>query len=161
MILICFGLLLTWIFSKAGLGIIDLIFFSTDIRAQQLTEFKALIWTSKKKHMTAAYLPVFCVLAWGRGELSPCRQLHDGDKRFRVFLPAFVSAALYLGITPGSWSITPRQSGMPQWVACSPFRAVAEKRQCSTPVGSAESFLCFIVSSALWDFIAKKRRRTL
>lgn len=96
-------------------------------------------------------LPVFTVLAWGKEELSPRRRLPAGDKRFRGVLPVFVSAALYLGITPGSWSITPLQSGSPQWVACSPFRAVTQERQCNTPVGSTESFRCFIVSSAHWD----------
>ena len=99
-------------------------------------------------------LPALTALAWGKGELSPCRRLPAGDKRFRVFLPAFVSAALYLGITPGSWSITPLQSGSPQRVACSPFRAVTQERQCSAPVGSAESSGCFIVSWAHWGPVA-------
>lgn len=119
--------------------------------------------------LTAASQPAFSVLAWGKGELSPCRRLLGVDKRFRVFLPAFVSTALYQGITPGSRSITPLQSGSPQWVACSPFRTVTEERQCNTPVGSTESFLCCIVSSARWDWdccsplwilscIAQKRR---
>lgn len=141
----------SWISFDASLGI-DLIFYSTDLHPQQVTsEFKECLWTSRKKYITAAALPVLSVLAWGKGELSPCRRLLAADKRFCVFLPAFVFAALYLGITPGSWSITPLQSGSPQWVACSPFRAVTQERQCSTPVGSTEGFLCFIVSSARWD----------
>lgn len=73
-------------------------------------------------------LPLCCVLAWGEEELSPRRWLLVGDKRSRVSSPEFVSAALYLRITPGSWSITPLQSSPPRWVACSPFRTVTEQK---------------------------------
>lgn len=104
-----------------------------------------LIWTSvMKKCATTASLLVFNILAWGK-ELPPCWRLPGRDKKFSLF---FFYLPLYLGITPGSCSITPLQSGSPQWVACSPVRAVREERQWSTPVGSSESFLWVTVSSA-------------
>lgn len=125
--------------------------FSQSCDLKTLNKFRGNIWTSKIKYVIPASPLEFSFMAWGKEELSPCCRLLGRDKRFRVFLPVFAFTSLYLGITPGSWSITPLQSGSPQWGACSPFRAVTEERQCSTPVGSSESFLCVIVSSESWD----------